>query len=215
MSALRTLHQQISRLSAVRAKSGLHMPRPIEILPRPSLSTELMSFRPLLMGDRNIFLDALNRSREALNPWIPLASGGNTDEQYFESLVMKGAASDSNRTAWRRAGFLNDGQFLGMFNIIKIERGLSWSAEANWWVDSALSGNGHGSHAVQAMVDHALADVPIGLGLHQVRGHINNGNRASMRIAEKLGFVQTGLQDRLEVNGKLVEHETLVCNSIR
>lgn len=206
MSAFTTLQQQISRLSGARVQKPIHARRAIEVLPKPDLSTELMSFRPLALGDRERFLEALERTRSSLRPWIPLLED---DEAYFQSLVSKGVVGDQQKNAWRRAAFLNDGQFVGMFNLIKIERGLSWSAEGNWWVDAQLAGKGLGTHAVRAMVDHALSDVPIGFGLHALRVNISPQNLASMRIAQKLDFRSTGASEQLEVNGRFVEHAVL------
>ncbi len=214
MSALRTLTQQISRLSGPKPGTPVQSPRPVEVLPRPDLATELMVFRPLSIGDRAAYLEAFTRSQEALAPWIPLAEQGQSDDAYFEGMVRKGVEGDEKRTAWRRAAFLNDGQFLGMFNLIKIDRGLSWTAEANWWVDSMYAGLGLGSHACRAMVDHALADIPVGLGLHTLRGNISAENEPSMRLARRLGFTCSGERDQLEINGKIVEHEVLTVDSI-
>ncbi|MCA9303221.1 MAG: GNAT family N-acetyltransferase [Phycisphaerales bacterium] len=211
MSALATLQQQINRLSAGRVHKSIHAARPVEVLPKPDLSTELLSFRPLALGDRPVFIDAFERSLAQIEPWIPMEPSA---EAFFESLVTKGVEGDAQQTAWRRAAFLNDGRFLGMFNLIKIERGLSWSAEANWWVDSRLSGLGLGTHAIRAMVDHALSDIPIGFGLHALRANISPENQASMRVAEKLGFKATGEREPLEINGRLVDHTVFTVDAI-
>jgi len=209
MTAFSTLQQQISRLSGGRLRKTIHTTRPVEVLPNPDLSTELMSFRPLVRSDRAVFLDVFERSRRAIEPWIPIEQSG---EQFFESLILKGVEGDEQNSAWRRAAFLNDGRLLGMFNLIKIERGLCWSAEANWWIDSALTGLGLGTHAIRAMVDHALDDIPVGFGLHTLRADICPDNHASIRVAEKLGFHATGEREPLEINGRLVDHEVLVAD---
>lgn len=206
MSAFTTLQQQIQRLSGARVHKPIQARRAIEVLPKPDLSTELMSFRPLALSDRTRFLDAIASSRAQLESWIPML---DDDDAYFESLVDKGVLGDQHGGSWRRAAFLNDGQLVGMFNLIKIERGLSWSAEANWWVDSRLCGQGLGTHAVRAIVDHALSDIPIGLGLHTLRVNIAPENHASMRIAHKLGFQQSAQREPLEINGRIVEHTVL------
>ncbi len=213
MSALNTLHQQNARLSGAHGRPITPAARRVEVLPNPDLTTELMVFRPLGLGDRLVFLDALRRSKAALVPWIPLGMPEESDESYFESMVMRSARGDADQSAWRRAAFLNDGRFVGMFNIIKIERGLSWSAEANWWVDQSLGGRGLGTHACRAMVDYALADVPVGLGLHTLRANIGRANGVSMRLAQKIGFVCSGQREQLEINNAIVDHEVLVCSA--
>ncbi len=118
-------------------------------------------------------------------------------------------------TAWRRAAFLETGpdagRFVGMFNLIKIERGLEWTAEANWWVDADLAGQGLATEGVQAMIDFALAEHPAGLGLHRVRAQICRDNLASVRIAQKCGLTRNGAHDLLEINKALIAHDEYEC----
>jgi len=129
--------------------------------------------------------------------------------------MTKARVQNIEGTAWRRGAFLDDsqehgelaGRFVGIFNLIKIERGLEWTCEANWWVDDQLAGQGLASEAVQGMLDYAHADHPNGLGLHRVRAMICADNPASVRIAQKCGFIKTGTHDLLEINKALVTHD--------
>ncbi len=179
---------------------------PIEVEPVTGLTADSLTLRALGYSDESAFLDALERSRTALRRWIPLESKGESAQDYFHRQVEKGIEGDRSGTACRRAIFLGDNTFAGMVNIIKIERGMEWSAEANWWVESGLAGKGIGTLALQTLLDHALADMPIGLGLHSIRAMICLDNPGSVRMAQKLGFTQTTTTDLLEVNDALVMH---------
>ncbi|MGV6814122.1 MAG: GNAT family N-acetyltransferase [Phycisphaerales bacterium] len=189
--------------------------RPVEVLPKPDLTTQRLVFRLLLPNDEAGFLSAMNHDRSNLRRWIPLTNEHESDGHFFERTMTKARVQDVQGVAWRRGAFLAQGEqagrFVGMFNLIKIERGLEWTCEANWWVDGALAGQGYASEAVQGMLDYALAEHPVGLGLHRVRAQICADNPASVRIAEKCGFTKNGMRDLLEINKALVAHDEYEC----
>lgn len=207
----------MSQLSARTAsQSHEHEPqvinrRPVEVLPKPDLTTTRLSFRLLNPADEDAFVSALSHSRPQLRRWIPINSTNEPDAKFFHRTMMKARVQDIEGNAWRRAAFLENGRFVGMFNLIKIERGLEWSCEANWWVDARLSGLGLGTEGVQGMVDYALADHPVGLGMHRVRALICADNAASVRLASKCGFSRVGGSEMLPINKALVRHDEYDC----
>ncbi len=188
------------------AKSSTNRRSPVEVESNQGLRCDSLLLRPLGYADEPAFLEALERSREPLRRWIPLEGKNESAGDYFHHQVQKAIEGDSTNTACRRAIFLNDNTFVGMVNIIKIERGMEWTAEANWWIDSQHAGKGLGTKALEALLDHAFAEMPMGLGLHQLRAMICLDNPASVRIAEKLGFKNSGTTDLLEINKALVMH---------
>ena len=188
--------------------------KPVYVEPALELSTDLVTLRPLGYADESTFIESLNRSRSDLRRWIPLESKNQSSSDLFQDLVQRTIQGDLKQTSFRRAIFLNDSTFAGMVNLIKINRGLEWTAEVNWWIDSALVGRGIGSIALQTLIDHALTDMPLGLGLHKVRAMICLDNHASVRMAERLGFSNSGQSDLLRINDALVNHhefEVTVC----
>lgn len=212
MSAIRNL---ISFGASVlpRASGSAHVinRRPVEVLPRPDLTTERLTFRLLTPADRPAFIAALERSRDIVRRWIPINHEGESDAHYFERTMARARVQDIEGNAWRRAAFIDRGEhhgrFLGMFNLIKVQRGLEWTCEANWWVDDALTGRGYGSEAVMGMVDFALSEHPAGLGMHRVRALVCADNPASVRVASRCGFAPTGGRELLEINNALVHHD--------
>lgn len=201
MTTVRVMNIPFSnRISGVRTK------RPVEVLPPVEVTTDRLNFRPLAMADRPHVLAALDRTREMMIDRLPLnrtdADGQTeTDDQLFTRWVETTIDTDNNRTAWRRAAFLEDGAFVGCFNLIKIERGLGWSCEANCWVDAAMQRNGYAREGVEALLHYATADLPVGLGLHRVNAWIQPENSASRSVAEGLGFKLTDERDLLDING--------------
>lgn len=180
--------------------------RPVEILPPVEVTTERLHFRPLAMADHPQVLAALRHSRETLEGRIPLNRPGESDEALFVRWLETAAETDNNRTAWRRAAFLENGHLVGLFNLIKIEHGLERGCEANWWVDRRFCGRGYATEGVEALIAFALADLPVGLGLTRVRAMIQPTNHASLRIAAKVGLRDTGVTDLVPVDSAQRPH---------
>jgi len=179
---------------------------PVEVLPPVEVTTDRLNFRPLVMADRPQVLSALDRTRGMMTDRLPInrtdASGrAETDDELFARWVETAIESDNNRSAWRRGAFLDDGTFVGCFNLIKIERGLDWSCQANWWVDASLQRRGYAGEGLEALLHYATADLPVGLGLCRVAAMIQPDNTASLRMAQALGFVRSGHADLLAING--------------
>jgi ribosomal-protein-alanine N-acetyltransferase len=105
--------------------------------------------------------------------------------------VRLAAAGEASATAMRRVAFL-DGRLIGAFNLNTIARGLEPVGDANWWVSAEAAGRGLATEGLIAMVEHALADLPAGLGLWSVRAWITRDNAASVRVAAKAGFRRAG-----------------------
>lgn len=185
--------------------------RPVEVLPPVELTTDRLLFRPLAMADRSQVLAAVEASRAALLHRIPLNRAldpdtTETDADMFERWVGAAVESDNNRSAWRRAAFLPNGRFVGVFNLIKIDRGLEWSCEANWWVDQRLAGRGLATEGVEALLRYATADLPVGLGLHRVDAYIQPDNTPSLRLARRLGMRDTAEMSLLDIDGVVRPH---------
>lgn len=184
--------------------------RPVEVLPPVEISTQRLLFRPLSLADRPAVLDSIAESRAALEGLIPLNHDDETDDDLFTRWVDTAVECDNNRSAWRRAAFLEDGAFVGLFNLTKIELGLEWTCEANWWVDRRLAGRGYATEGVDAMLRFATADMPSGLGITRVRAMIQPENAASVRVAEKAGMHATDETDLLPIAGVPRTHRVFV-----
>lgn len=189
--------------------------RPVEVLPPGVVTTERLLIRPLSEADRGEFLRVLRASRSHLCPWFPTNAEGESDEAYFERQAARAADSDQDGSAWRRAAFLADGTLAGVVNVNRIERGLDWQGDACWWVSAELAGRGLGRELVAAAVDHAFADLPVGLGLGRLHAGIHPANEASRRLAERLGFrIDPSRTSRLLVDGSWQTHDAWVLTVV-
>ena len=147
-----------------------------------------MVLRPLREGDRPEFLRVIRASREHLRLCSCLHRAGETDDQVFERQLDLCREGDEHGTAWRRVGVLDNGRIAGAFNLNAVTRGLVFEADANWWVSADQVHQGLGTEGVTAMLDHALRELPHGLGLQRVMAAIMPGNAPGISLARRVGL---------------------------
>lgn len=180
---------------------------PVEVEVPGLVRTARMVLRPLRESDRDEFLRVIQASRAHLARWSALHRPCESDRALFDRQLAMCREGDERGTAWRRAAFLKDGRLAGCFNLNSIIRGLSFEADANWWVSAELSRQGLGTEGVNALIDHALTDLPRGLGLNLVRASIAPENEVCRRLAANVGLQPTGEKVWLAVGGRWEKHD--------
>lgn len=202
MTILSSLHRRIARPTAPRRAAAVRVLAPAE------LTTARLAIRPLSASDRAEFLRVLRLSRQHLARWFPTTKPGEADAEYFDRQLHRAAESDRDGSAWRRAAFLDNGALAGIVNINRIERGLDWQADCCWWVAADQTRRGLALEMLSAALDHALADLPRGLGLGSIHAGIHPANAPSRLLAQRLGFApDPALTSRLYVDGDWQTHE--------
>ncbi len=153
--------------------------------------------RPPNPGDCDAFVEAVRRSRALHRPWVAPPD----TRKKFEAYARR-ATSDSHR------GFLilhrDSGEIVGVINLGNIIRGLLQGAYAGYYAFAPHTGKGlmrEGMRLVQKYVFRKLK-------LHRLEANIQPGNRASLRLARRCGFVREGFSRRyLKVRGRWQDHE--------
>lgn len=161
-------------------------------------ATPTFTLRALNEGDRDEFRRVLRISRGCVGKHFPVARPGETDDQVFDRWIALTERTGRDLSGWRRVAVAASdtpsgpaaGTLLGAFNLINIERGLEWTADANWWVAADQRGRGIATAGVQRMLDTALAPLPSGLGLARVNVGIEPENDASRKVAQRCGFIE-------------------------
>ncbi|CAG0995575.1 hypothetical protein PHYC_02539 [Phycisphaerales bacterium] len=182
-------------------------PLPVEVEAPGLVRTARMVFRPLRESDRAEFLRVVQSSRAHLARWSELHRPCESDRAMFDRQVAMCGEGDARGTAWRRAAFLDDGRLAGCFNLNSIDRGLSFEADANWWVSAECSGRGLGTEGVSALLEHALTDLPRGLGLNLIRASIAPENLPCRKLAQRVGLLPTAERVWLAVGGRWEKHD--------
>ena len=198
-----------------RDVAGLAAHTPTKVDVPEMVRTARLTLRPLLSIDHEAFIAMVRVSEEHLRAWVPLHDEGESDDAYFRRQLRLCEEGDVNGSAWRRVGVLDDGQLVGMFNLNAITRGLSWEADAAWWLGVDHLGRGLATEGVRGMLRHALTPAPQGLGLFGVHCGIAPGNETSRRVAERCGFArQDGRHSYLKVGGHWAYHEFYFCADV-
>lgn len=167
-----------------------------------------LTLRPFEESDQEGFLAALRSSRASIGRWLPLNRLGESDEAFFARQLRLCHEGDASGKSYRRLGRLADGRIAGMFALNSISRGLTWEADAVWWIGDDLRGLGLATAGVRRLLAHAFADLPTGLGLHGVHCGIEAENLASVRVAEKCGFVHDAAKrSHLRIGDRWAMHE--------
>jgi RimJ/RimL family protein N-acetyltransferase len=99
-----------------------------------------------------------------------------------------------------RAGFAavsGDGTFLGMIGIVDLDLG-GREGEIGYVVAREARGRGIAQRALRLVTDWALGD----LGLQRVELHIDPANAASIRVAERCGYLREGVLRSLHFKGE-------------
>lgn len=170
--------------------SRMRTGEPVEIAAPIQIKTPRLTLRPLRLEDREDYLAAVRRSRADLDSYISLHREGEDDERMFLRQFELGNVPAAAAEFIRLVGVLHDGRIAGGFNLNAISRGLEWKADITWWLDAELRGQGLATEGVNALLDFALADLPDGLGLHEVNAWITPDNAASQRLARRVGLVR-------------------------
>lgn len=198
----------------IKARNRLVPPAPaapVEVLGPTVGGSARLTLRPLSHGDREAFIDTVRRSRADLDRWLPIHEPGESDDALFDrqlALTLEGEATGKAR---RRIGVLADGSIAGAWNLTRIERGLHWEADCNWWVRSDLAGKGYASEGARAILLHAFADLPQGLGLQQIVGAVSPDHFASKRVLTRLGFApRRGVRISSAIGGRISNDELWV-----
>jgi RimJ/RimL family protein N-acetyltransferase len=148
--------------------------------------TTLRTERLVLDTPRESDVDAVFQACQdpEIRRWVPLPDPYTREsaEFFVRSYVAHGSASGSY-TVW--AIRIDDDPLIGVVEVRKDEG--AGSASTGCWLAPAPRGHGYMREALKRVVEYALD--PAGLGFTRLRWESLEGNEASRRLAESVGFV--------------------------
>ncbi len=123
-----------------------------------------------------------------LRPWMPWATSLALEaERDFAERAALGWERDDG---WAFVALL-DGEVSGTVGLHAFEPAINL-AELGYWIRSDVCGRGLATEAASAVVAFGFEE----LGLHRIDLFAGCENQASVRVAEKVGFVREGLARR-------------------
>jgi len=162
--------------------------------------------RPLVVNDFEAWREVRIRGRDWLLKWEPRPLAGQPDAvEDRRVFAARCAARERERQLGTGYGFgvFVGGRFAGEINLSSVQRGPFQNAYVGYWIDEAMAGFGYTPEAFVVLARFAFED----LALHRLQVSIIPRNRASRRVAEKLGLRDEGIAVRyLEINGVWEDH---------
>jgi [ribosomal protein S5]-alanine N-acetyltransferase len=156
-----------------------------------------VELRPLTLSDQDEFCSLVQASTELHLPWMLLPA---TAEEF--QVWMHRFDDGTN------LGFLirvrETGAAAGMVNINSITRGRYQGASLGYAAFAPSAGRGYMTDGLTVTLQHAFAD----LRLHRLEASIQPANKASLALAQRLGFRYEGLSRAyLYIDGAWRDHE--------
>ncbi len=154
---------------------------------RRTLTTPRLTLEPTGPHHLEGIWDAMQTSLPELSPWMPWAvKPERADTRTFLERAEK-SWSEGSGGDWVFT-LIAEGVPLGTIGLGRADE-FFLRAELGYWLRSDHAGRGLMSEAGSALIAFAFEDI----GLHRLELHAAPGNRASIRVAEKLGFRHEGL----------------------
>jgi ribosomal-protein-serine acetyltransferase len=159
--------------------------------------------RPFRRRDVGAIDEAVTASLNELQPWLPWAS-----RDYSRSTTQHFVRDSMN--AWNDARAFdfairrpeNPDRHVGNVSVWYTSR-ANQVAEIGYWVRTDETSKGVCTEATARVLQVGFEE----LKLHRVTLRIAVGNRASERVAEKLGFLQEGvLREDVKVGSRWMDH---------
>lgn len=97
-----------------------------------------------------------------------------------------------------------DGMLIGAINLSQIIRGSFQNAYLGYYVGAEHAGCGYTTEAIRLILRFAFSE----LKLHRIEANIQPGNKASIRVVRKNGFIKEGFSRKyLKIDGRWRDHE--------
>jgi ribosomal-protein-serine acetyltransferase len=163
-----------------------------------AVETERLIIRPNDPTTAELVNEAIRESYAELHSWMPWAEHlpdlAETRDHLTESPEQYLAGVDAGLALWLK----DNGRFVGGSGLHPRHEDPGWR-EIGYWVRSSLTGQGLATEAVRAIAETGFRV----LGLEGVQIKASERNIASLRVAEKAGFVREGeLEDgRIDPGG--------------
>ena len=173
---------------------------------RPPLPGRRVVLRPLVASDFEAWRDVRQRNVEWLTKWEPRPPEGYPNDSVDRTAFA--ARCGAREREWQLGTGYGFGIFVrdrlaGEINLSGVQRGPFQNAYVGYWIDEAQAGQGYVPEALVVAARFAFED----LGLHRLQVAIIPRNRASRRVAEKLGLRDEGVAVRyLAINGVWEDH---------
>ena len=174
-----------------------------DLLPPIERYTERLLLRPFRRRDIEALYAAVRDSRAELAEYLPWATKAYT-RAGAAGFIRESMRSWREGSAYDFAIRLREmpDRHVGNISIWHVSRS-SRSGEIGYWIRTENTGRGVATEATREALRIGFDE----LAMHRMVLRVAVGNKASERIATKLGFVREGvLREELQVGGRWMDH---------
>lgn len=172
-------------------------------MPAELIETERLILRRFMRRDVLALEAGVRASLVDLHEWLPWAHMDYTRDDavaFVRESILAWKEAKAYDYALRTSE--DPEHHLGNISIWQTSR-TGKIGEIGYWVRSDLAGKGYATEATAALLRVGFDT----MGLHKITLRIAVGNRASERVAEKLGFAHEGiLREELLIRGNWIDH---------
>jgi ribosomal-protein-serine acetyltransferase len=159
------------------------------------------ALRLLEESDADELFALVDANREHLEPWMPWVPAERSAEDVLP-FIRATRKQIADNEGFQTAIVSPDGRIVGMVGF----HGVDWlnrRTSIGYWIARAHQGQGTMTHAVRALVDHAIGS----WRLNRVTIEAAVDNARSRVVPERLGFVQEGtLRGAGRVGQRTMDH---------
>lgn len=151
-----------------------------------AIETDRLCLEPTRGEYAGALWNAIERSLPELKRWMSWAS--SSTPQSSAEYVHRAETGWMEGTNWDWTIFFGD-EVAGTIGLNRYDE-LWRSCNLGYWIRTDLAGRGFATEAGRAVIDFAFDDV----GLNRLELVADIDNAASLRVAEKLGFLREGIK---------------------
>ena len=154
-------------------------------------------------------LEYFERNKVLLQEWESIKAADFYTPAFQKELLEKDVAAFQNGTCLRLWIFKKTdfNRIIGCVAFNNIVRGAFQSCHLGYRLDRDELNMGYMTEAIQKGIDIIFNE----FGLHRIEANIMPKNKRSMRVVQKLGFVNEGMASQyLKINGKWEDHIHMV-----
>lgn len=169
------------------------------------LETERLRLKSVEANDAGAFYNFLMKNYDFFKPWSPEYP---PDYKSVEFHLKRIESLEKDEREGRGIKFAvykkeEDSRIIGSVALSNIVKGPFLSCYLGYRFDENENGKGYAAESVKSVIDYAFEN----LKLHRVEANIIPQNKASIKVAEKLGFVYEGTSKKyLQINSVWEDH---------
>jgi len=176
-----------------------------------SLHGDEIRLQPLRFRDRRKWANVRAENREWLSQWeatFPRVPGLEFDQQFPSFIEMLRSINYEARNGRSYSLMIwHENNLVGQITMGGVIYGAMRGAHIGYWIDRNFSNRGFTTTAVSLLTQFGFSE----LNLHRIEINVRPENAASIRVAEKAGYVFEGVRPRfLHIDGAWRDHHCFV-----